>query len=169
MHFHHGLTLLCLVAVFGACDRAPMSSTRNDPVIQPQEPVPPKNDSPPAPASLAASPFRSAASSQTVYAAWYPVPKDSLAHRRAGPDELTAAHNRLPLGSLVRVTNLSNHKSVVVRITDRGVTSRRAKIDLCREAAQQLEMLRVGIARVRLEVLAKTAPSDSEAGTAMAH
>ena len=86
-------------------------------------------------------------------AAWYNVPPNSLAKRRAGKDELTAAHNRLPIGTKVRVTHIANGKSVVVRITDRGLTGRRAMIDLCKEAAAKLDMLREGSARVRLEVL----------------
>src|SRR5436305_246814 len=86
-------------------------------------------------------------------AAWYNVPPNSLAKRRAGKDELTAAHNRLPIGTKVRVTHLGNRKSVVVRITDRGITDRRTLIDLCREAAAQLDMLHEGSARVELEVL----------------
>jgi rare lipoprotein A len=87
------------------------------------------------------------------YAVWYNVPPDSLAKRRAGKDELTAANNRLPLGTRVRVTHLGNGKSVVVRITDRGITDRHSLIDLCKEAAAKLGMLGEGSARVRLEVL----------------
>jgi rare lipoprotein A len=85
-------------------------------------------------------------------AVWYKVPPKSLAKRRA-KDELTAAHNSLPLGTKVRVTHLGNGKNVVVRITDRGISDRRDMIDLCKEAAEQLDMLREGSARVRLEVL----------------
>jgi rare lipoprotein A len=84
---------------------------------------------------------------------WYPVPPNSLAKRRAGKDELTAAHNRLPLGTMVRVTHLANGKSVIVRITDRGIPGRRVLIDLCKEAAAKLGMLSEGSARVRLEIL----------------
>jgi len=86
-------------------------------------------------------------------AVWYAVPADSLAQRRAGKDELTAAHNRLPLGTMVRVTHLANNKSVIVRITDRGVSNHHFMIDLCKEAAEQLDMVSEGSARVRLEVL----------------
>jgi rare lipoprotein A len=86
-------------------------------------------------------------------AMWYSVPPNSLAKRRAGKEELTAAHNRLPLGTKVRVTHLGNHKSVVVRITDRGITRHSALIDLCKEAAEKLDMVREGSARVRLEIL----------------
>ena len=85
-------------------------------------------------------------------AVWYDVPSNSLAKRRAGKDELTAAHNRLRLGSMVRVTHLANGKSVIVRITDRGITNR-ANIDLCKEAAEALGMISEGRARVRLDLL----------------
>ena len=52
-------------------------------------------------------------------ATWYQVPAQSLTKQRAGKDELTAAHARLPFGTRVRVTHLKNGKSVVVRIIDR--------------------------------------------------
>jgi rare lipoprotein A len=99
-------------------------------------------------------------------AVWYKVPPNSLAKRRAGKDELTAAHNRLPLGTKVRVTHLRNGKNVVVRITDRGISDRRAMIDLCKEAAEQLDMVREGSARVRLEVLPDDKAPPSKTKTA---
>ena len=98
-----------------------------------------------------------------VYAVWYDVPRESLARRRAGQAELTAAHNRLPIGTLVRVTNVKNDKSVLVRITDRGITNKRAKIDICKEAAEEIGMLRQGIARVRLEIVAAPPVSTASA------
>lgn len=98
-----------------------------------------------------------------VYAVWYRVPPGSLARRRAGLSELTAAHNRLPIGTLVRVTNKKNGRSVVVRITDRGITSKRAKIDICKEAAEQIDMVSDGITRVRLEVIPETPPASTSA------
>lgn len=101
-------------------------------------------------------------------AVWYDVPNNSLAKRRAGKDELTAAHNRLRLGSMVRVTHLANGKSVVVRITDRGITNR-ANIDLCKEAAEALGMISEGRARVRMDLLPDDKginAADDSAGTA---
>lgn len=109
-----------------------------------------KAEDPVAPAWPAANHW---ARSQEVYAVWYRVPPKSLARRRAGKDELTAAHNSLPLGTLVRITHLRNGKSAIVRITDRGVKGRRGTIDMCKEAAEKLQMVREGVARVRLEVL----------------
>jgi rare lipoprotein A len=104
-------------------------------------------------------------------AVWYSVPPNSLAKRRAGIDELTAAHNRLPLGTMVRVTHLANGKSVIVRITDRGITVRGAVIDLCKEAAAKLGMLSEGSARVRLEILPddKGTNAAPRAKTTLAH
>ena len=95
-------------------------------------------------------------------ATWYKVPAKSRTKQRAGKDELTAAHNRLPFGTRVRVTDIANGKNVVVRITDRGVSKRGVVIDLCKEAAEQLDMLREGSTRVRLEILPDDkAPKDS--------
>jgi rare lipoprotein A len=91
--------------------------------------------------------------SREGYAVWYVVPVDSLANRRAGKGEFTAAHNHLPLGSRVRVTHLANGKSVIVQITDRGITKRGASIDLCKPAAEKLGMISEGMARVRMEEL----------------
>ena len=88
-----------------------------------------------------------------VKAAWYDVPEESLAKRRAGGAELTAAHNRLPIGTLVRVTHLENGRSTLVRITDRGIRDRKIKLDVCREAAEELGMLNKGVARVKMEIM----------------
>lgn len=69
------------------------------------------------------------------------------------PAKLTAAHRTLPLGSRVRVTNLQNGESVVVRINDRGPFHGRRVIDLSKAAARQIGMLSRGTARVRIELL----------------
>lgn len=66
---------------------------------------------------------------------------------------LTAAHRELPFGTRVQVTNLGNGKSAVVRINDRGPHTRGRLIDLSRAAAQQLDMLRSGTAKVRIQAL----------------
>ena len=72
---------------------------------------------------------------------------------RYRPHRLTAAHRTLRFGSRVRVTNLRNQRSVVVRINDRGPFHRHRVIDLSRAAAERIGMVRSGTARVRLEVL----------------
>lgn len=68
-------------------------------------------------------------------------------------NELTAAHPSLPFGTRVRVTNLSNGRSVVVRISDRGPFTRGRMIDVSYAAAQQLDFINRGVARVRMEKL----------------
>ena len=68
---------------------------------------------------------------------------------------LTAAHRTLPFGTKVRVTNLSNGRSVVVRINDRGPFKYHRVIDLAHGAASQLRMMQAGEVPVKLEILAK--------------
>lgn len=66
---------------------------------------------------------------------------------------LTAAHRTLPMGTVVRVTNLHNGREVVLRINDRGPAMKSRIIDVSREGATRLDMLRRGVANIRLEVL----------------
>ena len=68
---------------------------------------------------------------------------------------LTAAHRTLPFGTKVRVTNLSNGRSVVVRINDRGPFKHHRVIDLAHGAASQLQMMQAGEVPVKLEILVK--------------
>jgi rare lipoprotein A len=71
---------------------------------------------------------------------------------------MTACHPTLPFGSLVRVVNLDNKRSVVVRITDRGYLYAGRILDLSYGAAQKLEMTKSGIAPVELEVISLGRP-----------
>lgn len=93
---------------------------------------------------------------QLGVASWYgpgfhgnPTASGELYNQQA----LTAAHPTLPLGTPVEVTNLSNGKSIRVRITDRGPFIRGRAIDLSRGAAQRLGMVQAGISRVRIRRL----------------
>jgi rare lipoprotein A len=67
---------------------------------------------------------------------------------------MTGAHPTLPLPTWVRVTNLENGRSVVVRLNDRGPFARGRIIDLSRAAAEALDMVRAGTARVEVQSLA---------------
>lgn len=69
------------------------------------------------------------------------------------PEDLTAAHRTLAFGSMVRVTNLANGKSVVVRINDRGPFSGGRVIDISHAAAREIDMHRSGTTRVNLALL----------------
>ncbi|MBD9416844.1 septal ring lytic transglycosylase RlpA family protein [Pseudomonas sp. PDM16] len=89
-------------------------------------------------------------------ASWYGAKhqgRKTASGERFDQNALTAAHRELPFGTRVRVTNLNNDKRVIVRINDRGPTSRKRVIDVSRQAAEQLDMLRSGVAPVRLETL----------------
>lgn len=72
---------------------------------------------------------------------------------RFNPEELTAAHPSLAFGSKVRVTNLNNGQSVIVRINDRGPFTHRRVIDVSHAAAREIGMHRSGTARVSMALL----------------
>ena len=70
-------------------------------------------------------------------------------------DEITAAHPTLPLPSYVRVTNLDNDRSIVVRVNDRGPFARNRLIDVSRRTAELLGFKRNGNAKVRVQYIDK--------------
>lgn len=70
-------------------------------------------------------------------------------------NELTACHPTLPFGTRVKVENTRNHKSVVVRITDRGLLYGRRVIDLSYAAAVEIGMTEAGVVPVTIQVLPK--------------
>jgi len=94
-------------------------------------------------------------------ASWYGVPYHG---RRAANGEiydmykLTAAHRTLPFDTVVRVTNLRNGRQTEVRINDRGPFVENRIIDLSLAAARELDMVAMGVAQVRLELLAGPSP-----------
>ena len=69
--------------------------------------------------------------------------------------DITAAHKTLPFHTMVRVTNLRNGKSVIVRINNRGPYVKGRIIDLSLEAARRIQMTQAGIVPVKVEVLRK--------------
>ena len=82
---------------------------------------------------------------------------------------LTCAHKTLPFGTILRVTNLSNNKSVDVRVNDRGPFVKGREVDLSKAAAIKLDMIKTGTARVRIEIVnpksANPAPATKDAVT----
>lgn len=66
-------------------------------------------------------------------------------------DLFSAAHRSLPFNTLLRVTNIKNNKSVIVRVNDRGPTSKKLLIDLSIAAASAIDMLAAGVMTVRIE------------------
>jgi peptidoglycan lytic transglycosylase len=75
--------------------------------------------------------------------------------------ELTAAHRTLAFGTLIRVTRLDTEESVVVRVNDRGPHKAGRVVDLSRRAAEEIGLVRAGIADVRIELFDPTS-SDLE-------
>ena len=95
--------------------------------------------------------------SEVGIASWYGV---NYNHRNAADgsiydeDGMTAAHRTLPMGSIVRVTNLATGKQILVRITDRGPFSPTRVIDLSKGAALAIGLYRAGVGKVRVEAFA---------------
>jgi rare lipoprotein A len=77
---------------------------------------------------------------------------------------MTAAHLTLPLGTMVRVTNLTNNESAVVKITDRGPFVRGRIIDLSLAAAKATGVYRAGVAKVKVEAFAAPARANADPG-----
>ena len=76
--------------------------------------------------------------------------------------DFTCAHRWLPFGTMLRVTNLKNDRSVVVRVNDRGPWKHGRMLDVSKAAAVELDMLREGTARVRIDVVPATDSTLSE-------
>ena len=97
-------------------------------------------------------------------ASWYGEPYHN-SHAANGQvyqqDAMTAANRVLPMGSIVRVTNLTTNQSIVVTITDRGPFVPGRIIDLSRGAATKAGIRQMGIARVRVDVLQAPKPVHS--------
>ncbi|HZE89624.1 MAG TPA: septal ring lytic transglycosylase RlpA family protein, partial [Verrucomicrobiae bacterium] len=93
---------------------------------------------------------------ETGYASWYGPDyhgNQTASGERYNMFDLTAAHRTWPFGTRVRVQNLENGKSVVVRINDRGPFVRGRILDLSYRAAREIECSRDGSAKVRIEVV----------------
>ena len=149
------LLLTCISLI--ACGRHPASAPRTaaSPTPATQTTSGPPGTLKPGLPDFAVQPVRT----QEGIAEWYDVPGQSLAARRAWPAELTAASDTLPQNTYVRVTSLSPEKGrgdgqpVVVRITDNGVHKPGVLIDLDRDAARALGIVKAGEAKVRVEIL----------------
>jgi rare lipoprotein A len=97
------------------------------------------------------------APTETGVASWYGGKfhgRRTASGERFDTHQLTAAHRTLPFGTVVEVHNLDNGRRVRVRINDRGPFAHRRIIDLSRAAAEELEMIGPGTARVELIVIA---------------
>ena len=76
-------------------------------------------------------------------------------------NKFTAAHNSLPMGTWIKVTNMSNKRSVVVKVNDRLHHRNPRLVDLSKSAAQKLGYTGKGLTKVKVEVLGKKKPVSS--------
>jgi rare lipoprotein A len=113
---------------------------------------------PPPAADAAVDPGRATARARVEVglASWYGEPhhgRPTASGEIFDMTQLTAAHRTLPLGTGLRVVNLENGRAVRVRVNDRGPYVAGRILDLSRRAADALDMVEQGIARVRLEIV----------------
>jgi rare lipoprotein A len=98
--------------------------------------------------------FSAAAEANTVgMASYYKSGRLTANGERFNPHGLTAAHRKLKFGTRVKVTNMRNGKSVVVRINDRGPFIRGRVIDLSLGAAKAIGLTKTGVGRVKYTVM----------------
>lgn len=97
--------------------------------------------------------LQASAHALTGRASWYSLTSITASGERCNPNAMTAAHRSLPFGTKVKVENLKNGKTVVVRINDRGPFIGGRIIDLTKGAAHKIGMVGQGVAKVRMTVL----------------
>lgn len=86
---------------------------------------------------------------------WQPQGTACPPYSRFDPNAMTAAHKTLKCGTWVKVTNLSNEKSVIVKINDRGPYVKGRIIDLSRAAFGKIAPLSQGLTRVKVQVVSQ--------------
>jgi rare lipoprotein A len=95
----------------------------------------------------------SAARHQCGKASWYALYSKTASGEYANPKAMTAAHRTLPFGTKVKVINVKNGRSVIVRINDRGPFVKGRVIDVTKAAARKLGFENKGITSVKVETL----------------
>ncbi|MGB8478045.1 MAG: septal ring lytic transglycosylase RlpA family protein [Acidobacteriaceae bacterium] len=131
-------------------------------------PPPPTEQAPPSPFPTQPSPETTSPvlHSEIGIASWYGAPYHNAREADGqiyNQNAMTAAHRTLPMGTVVRVTNLSTRQSVVVTIADRGPFVPGRILDLSRAAALKIGVWRTGTARVRIDVL-RYPPAATQSG-----
>ncbi|WP_242908319.1 septal ring lytic transglycosylase RlpA family protein [Actinomadura terrae] len=141
--------------------RASRGGTRSpEPSAKPSEAPAPKESVKPKPkvrkkAKKPAKKTYKVLKSGTCTASYYWEGQMTASGEHFNPNELTAAHKTLPMGSKVRVTNTNNGRSVIVRINDRGPYAGGRCLDLSKAAMQQVGGTGAGVIPVRYQVLAR--------------
>jgi rare lipoprotein A len=109
-----------------------------------------------APATAAAAAARAATASESGKIAWYGkkfAGRKTASGEAYNPEALTMAHKTLPFGTLVKVTNPKNNKSVTLRVNDRGPTQSDRVGDVSQAAARKLGMVKSGVIDAELVVV----------------
>ena len=146
---------MCLAIGLGACARVaplppPLPSAEDPPGALPPGAPPPAPTPAPAPAPAPAAVL----DGEATYYSDKLTGRKTASGERYDPGALTAAHRTLRFGTQVRVVRVDTGRAVIVRITDRGPFGKPSRIiDLSKAAARELDMLRAGVVRVRVEVL----------------
>ena len=163
------LLILLASALLSGCGHKPTQAQVPPPPPLPQENEKPAATQPPAETASEDEKIDVPSDAKPIFeqvgtASWYGAPY----HNRRGSNgeiynmhAMTAAHLTLPLGSIVRITNMKTGHSALVRITDRGPFVPGRIVDLSLAAAKALDVYLPGIAKVRLEVLQTPAPLDT--------
>ena len=103
---------------------------------------------------------------QKGQASWYGIRCNGGTHTASGETLCnhapTAAHKTLPMGTKVRVTNLNNGKSEIVKINDRGPYAHGRIIDVTEGVAKRLNFFSNGVAKVKVEVVEKVSPDEEK-------
>jgi peptidoglycan lytic transglycosylase len=161
-----------LLAACGGKKQAKVEVPPPPPIAQqtpPPTPKTPTTEKPPADDTAQDEKIEVPADTKVVFeetgmSSWYGAPY----HNRRGSNgevynmhAMTAAHRTLPLGSIVRVTNMKTGHSAIVRITDRGPFVEGRILDLSLAAAKAVDVFQPGVARVHLEVLKAPAPLET--------
>jgi rare lipoprotein A len=147
--FRTGL-LIVLITFSAACAGKDVPSPSVAPVsVAPAPIAPAPAAAEPAPASVPGQIYR-----ETGIAAWYGRElhgKKTASGETFDMNALSAAHRTLPFGTLLRVTNLDNFKSITVKVIDRGPFDRSRVLELSYGASRELGFVSQGTARVRIE------------------
>jgi rare lipoprotein A len=152
------LLMTLLVATAPALAQAPAPAPTQAPAAAAPAPATVAPKAAPAPAPAASSMKSSGDHQMSGVAAYY---SGRFNGRKTASGQvfnnglMTAAHNTLPFGTKVKVTNVKNKRSVVVRINDRGPTTPGRIFDLSRAAASKLGYVRAGLTEVTAEIVAE--------------
>jgi len=152
---HHKQTAAIPPAASAPAITQPQQSAANVPPARPGAYPPSAGTTPGLPSTAQPlQPEGDPISTEVGLASWY---GPGFTNRKASDGTLydqngmTAAHRTLPLGTIARITNLTNQQQVLVRITDRGPFVENRILDLSAGAAKAIDMYRAGTARVRIE------------------